>query len=95
MIPKNLLINRPASKEILKIAEKQFKGKEQPLFAVVGDLELDSCYGEGAIYVTENRILAIGNGFEGGFFKAGYLRLRNPDFFGYFRLRFAFIVPQK
>ena len=35
------------------------------------------------------------DGFEGGFFEAGYLRLWNPDFFGNFRLRFAFIVPQK
>ena len=75
MIPKNLLINKPASKEILKIAEKQFKGKEQPLFAVVGDLELDSCYGEGAVYVTENRILAIGNGFEGGFFSLDFANI--------------------
>ena len=65
MIPKNLLINRPASKEILKVAEKQFKGNEKPLFAVIGDLELDSSYGEGAVYVTESRIIAVGSGFDG------------------------------
>lgn len=68
MIPKNLLINKPASPQILKIAEKQFKGKDDaPLFAVIGDLDVDGSYGEGGVYVAKDRLLAIGKEFDGGF----------------------------
>ncbi len=67
MIPKDLLINKPASAEIVRIAEEQFKGKEKPLFAVTGDLAVNSNYGEGAVYVTDSRIVAVGDGFDEGF----------------------------
>ena len=75
MIPKDLLINKPASAQIAKIAEKQFKGAEKPLFAVVGDLAIDSSYGEGAVYVTENRVVAIGSGFDGGFLSLDFANI--------------------
>ena len=59
MIPKNLLINKPASPAILEIAEKQFKSKDDvPLFAVIGDLDVDGKYGEGGVYVAKNRLVA-------------------------------------
>ncbi len=68
MIPKNLLINKPASLAILEIAEKQFKSKDDvPLFAVIGDLDVDGKYGEGGVYVAKNRLVAIGKEFDGGF----------------------------
>ncbi|MBR3780501.1 MAG: ABC transporter ATP-binding protein [Clostridia bacterium] len=75
MIPKDLLINKPASNKIVLIAEKQFKGKEKPLFAVVGDLAVDSRYGEGAVYVTENRIVAVGDGFDEGFISLDFANI--------------------
>lgn len=75
MIPRDLLINKPASSEILKIAKKQFKGDEKPLFAVVGDLAINSDYGEGAVYVTEKRIVAISNSFEGGFISLDFVNI--------------------
>ena len=74
MIPKNLLINKPANPEILKTAEKVFKNDE-PLFAVIGDLELDSSYGEGAVYISKDRIIAIGNSFDGGFFSLDFANI--------------------
>ncbi|MBO5410792.1 MAG: ATP-binding cassette domain-containing protein, partial [Clostridia bacterium] len=67
MIPKDLLTNRQPSAEVLAIASEQFKGSEKPLFSIVGDLELDSSYGEGAIYVSENKIVAVCKDFDGGF----------------------------
>ncbi|MBR5561795.1 MAG: ABC transporter ATP-binding protein [Clostridia bacterium] len=67
MIPKDLLINRPASPSIRKIAEKQFKKDDAPLFAVIGDLDINSNYGEGGVYVAKDRIVAIGENFDGGF----------------------------
>ncbi len=75
MIPKDLLINKPASEKIALIAEKQFKGKEKPLFAVVGDLAVNSNYGEGAVYVTENRIVAVGDGFDEGFISLDFANI--------------------
>ena len=51
MIPKDLLINRPASPAIRKIAEKQFKKDDAPLFAVIGDLDINSNYGDIPGYV--------------------------------------------
>ncbi len=75
MIPRDLLINKPASPEILRIAEKQFKGDEKPLFAVVGDLAINSNYGEGAVYVTENRIVAISDSFEQGFLSLDFVNI--------------------
>ncbi len=68
MASKNLLINKPASPEIKKTAKKLFKNGDEPLFAIVGDLDLNSNYGEGAVYITESRIVAIGNGFDDGYF---------------------------
>lgn len=67
MIPKDLLINKPASPAIDKVAHKQFKKGDSPLFAVIGDLAVNSDYGESAVYVTKDRIVAVSNGFEGGF----------------------------
>ncbi len=75
MIPKDLLINKPASDSIARIAEKQFKGKEKPLFAVVGDLAVDSSYGEGAVYVTDSRIVAVGDGFDEGFISLDFANI--------------------
>ena len=67
VIPKDLLINKPASPEIRKIAEKQFGKDDAPLFAVIGDLDINSNYGEGGVYVAKDRIVAIGENFDGGF----------------------------
>ncbi len=67
MIPKDLLINKPASRAIEKVAEKQFKKGDKPLFAVIGDLDINSNYGEGGVYVSIDRIVAIGDCFDGGF----------------------------
>lgn len=75
MIPKDLLINKPASDKIVAIAEKQFEGNEKPLFAVTGDLAVDSRYGEGAVYVTENRIVAVGDGFADGFISLDFANI--------------------
>ena len=75
MIPKDLLINKPASARISEIAEKQFKGDEKPLFAVVGDLAVNSNYGEGAVYVTESRIVAVGDGFDEGFISLDFANI--------------------
>ena len=67
MIPKKLLINKPASRSVEKIASKQFKKGDEPLFAVIGDLDINSNYGEGGVYVTKDRIVAVGECFDGGF----------------------------
>ncbi len=67
MIPKNILINKPASRAIEKVASKQFKKDDEPLFAVIGDLDINSNYGEGGVYVAKDRIVAIGESFDGGF----------------------------
>ena len=67
MIPKNLLINKPAGAQTARIAQEQFDGKEPPLFAVIGDLDVDGCYGEGGIYVASDRLVAVGSEFDGGF----------------------------
>ncbi len=75
MIPKDLLINKPASASISAIAEKEFKGNEKPLFAVVGDLAVDSNYGEGAVYVTDKRIVAISDGFDEGFISLDFVNI--------------------
>lgn len=66
MLPKNLLINRPAPDEIASIAEKCFKDDE-PMFAVVSDLDGNSDYGVGAVYVTDDRIVSIGKDYDDGF----------------------------
>lgn len=75
MIPKKLLINKPASSQITKIAEKQFVD-DAPLFAVIGDLEINSSYGEGGIYVAANRIVAIGKEFDGGFISLDFSSIK-------------------
>lgn len=75
MIPKDLLINKPASARISEIAEKQFEGKDKPLFAVVGDLAVNSNYGEGAVYVAESRIVAVGDGFDEGFISLDFANI--------------------
>ena len=61
MLPDNLLINRPAPAEISSLAEKQFEDS-QPLFAVVSDLNINSDYGSGAVYVSADKIVAVGGG---------------------------------
>ncbi len=66
MIPEKLLINKPADKHIVKIAEKHFSKNEKPLFAVVSDLDINSNYGTGAIYVSADKIVAVGDCFDGG-----------------------------
>ena len=75
MIPKDLLINKPASRAIAKIAEKQFKKDDAPLFAVIGDLNIDSNYGEGGVYVAKDRIVAIGENFDGGFLSLDFANI--------------------
>jgi len=75
MIPKNMLINKPASAETQSIAKKVFKN-DDPLFAVVSDLEIDSSYGEGAIYVTKDRIVAIGKSFDGGYLSLDFVNIK-------------------
>ena len=70
-----LLINKPAGSAIEKIAKQQFKGGEEPLFAVVGDLAINSDYGEGAVYVTSDRIVAIGDGFDEGFISLDFANI--------------------
>ena len=75
MIPKDLLINKPASHEIRKIAEKQFKKGDTPLFAVIGDLDINSNYGEGGVYVAKDRIVAIGENFDGGFLSLDFANI--------------------
>ena len=75
MIPKEMLINKPASPEIKSIAKKIFKD-DDPLFAVVSDLEIDSSYGEGAIYVTKDRIVAIGKSFDGGYLSLDFVNIQ-------------------
>ena len=75
MIPKDLLINKPASARIAAIAEKEFGENEKPLFAVVGDLAVDSRYGEGAVYVTDSRIVAVGDGFDEGFVSLDFVNI--------------------
>ena len=67
LIPEKLLINKPASVHILSIAKKQFKGDDSPLFAVTGDLDIESNYGESAVFVAESRIVAIGDNFPDSF----------------------------
>ena len=64
MLPDNLLINRPAPAEISSLAEKQFEDS-QPLFAVVSDLDINSDYGSGAVYVSADKIVAVGGGIAG------------------------------
>lgn len=66
MIPEKLLINKPADKNIRRLAEKHFTKDEKPLFAVVADLDISSNYGTGAVYVAADKIVAVGNCFEGG-----------------------------
>ncbi|MBQ4626604.1 MAG: hypothetical protein IJB45_05055, partial [Clostridia bacterium] len=66
MIPEKLLINKPADKALLRIAEKHFADSEPPLFAVVADLDIKSNYGAGAVFVSSDRIVAIGDCFDGG-----------------------------
>ncbi len=75
MIPANLLINKPVSKKIERIAQEQFAGNEAPLFAVCGDLSLNSDYGEGAVYVCQNRIVAISDCFDGGFLSLDFANI--------------------
>ncbi len=75
MIPANLLINKPVSKKIERIAQEQFAGNEAPLFAVCGDLALNSDYGEGAVYVCKNRIVAISDCFDGGFLSLDFANI--------------------
>lgn len=70
-----LLINKPAGSAIEKIAKRQFKGKDAPLFAVVGDLAINSDYGEGAVYVTADRIVAVGDGFDEGFISLDFANI--------------------
>lgn len=66
MIPEKLLINKPADKSILRIAEAHFSDDEVPLFAVVADLDIKSNYGTGAVFVSSDKIVAIGESFDGG-----------------------------
>lgn len=66
MIPEKLLINKPADKNIRRLAEKHFAENEKPLFAVVADLDISSNYGTGAVYVSENKIVAVGDCFDEG-----------------------------
>ncbi len=66
MIPEKLLINKPADKHIVKTAEKHFGKNENPLFAVVSDLDINSNYGTGAVYVSADKIVAVGDYFDGG-----------------------------
>lgn len=66
MIPEKLLINKPADKNIRCLAEKHFIKDEKPLFAVVADLDISSNYGTGAVYVAADKIVAVGDCFEGG-----------------------------
>lgn len=75
MISKDLLINRPASPKIRKIAEKQFGKNETPLFAVIGDLDINSNYGECGVYVSDSRIIAIGDNFDGGFLSLDFANI--------------------
>lgn len=62
----DLLTNKPVPRALEKLAAEELKGKK-PLFAVVGDLEPDSNYGESLIYVFNDRLLAVSNQFEGGY----------------------------
>lgn len=66
MLPENLLVNRPEPAEISSIADRLFRD-EKPLFAVISDLDGNSDYGVGAVYASADRVVAIGDGFDGGF----------------------------
>ena len=79
MIPKDLLTNKQRAPTILAVASEQFKGEEKPLFSIVGDLELDSSYGEGAIYVSENKIVAICKDFDGGFISLDFASIEKIE----------------
>lgn len=79
LIPEKLLINKPASVHILSIAKKQFKGDDSPLFAVTGDLDIESNYGESAVFVAESRIVAIGDNFPDSFISLDFSSIENIE----------------
>lgn len=62
----SLLTNKPASPKIETAARRLFEGSDEPLFAVTSDLELNSDYGETAVYISCDRLVAFSNKFENG-----------------------------
>lgn len=67
MIPEALLINKPPSGDVARLAESAFKGKSAPLFAVISGVDLKGDYAESAVYVSSDRIVAFDPAFDGGF----------------------------
>lgn len=67
MSSKTLVSNKAASKQVEAIAYKAFDDGDEPLFAVIGDLENDSTYGESAIYVSASKLVAVSKQFDSGF----------------------------
>lgn len=62
----NLLANVPIPKEIQDAVLKINTSGDSPLFAVVGDLSLSGNYGDSALFVYNDRMIAVDESYEGG-----------------------------
>ena len=61
-----LLTNVPVPRRIQDTVLKLCSSGESPLFAVVGDLSLSGKYGDSALFVYEDRLIAVDESYENG-----------------------------
>ncbi len=66
MTTDRMLTNRPVPRQLEKLLNAIEPGGGEALFAVVGDLEPNSNYGESAIFVYADKIVCVSEQFEGG-----------------------------
>ncbi|HZJ77942.1 MAG TPA: ABC transporter ATP-binding protein [Clostridia bacterium] len=58
-MPRGFLINKQLPSSIQKKADEMFDSDEPPLFAVVGDLTLNGCYGQTALFITSKKLIVF------------------------------------
>ncbi len=66
METKQILTNRPITRNLEKLLNGVEPDGIDALFAVVGDLEPNSDYGESAIFVCADKLVCVSKQFEGG-----------------------------
>ncbi len=63
----DLLTNVPIPRKISDSVSELFSGGDSPLFAVVGDLSLSGRYGDSALFVFRDRLVAVDESYENGY----------------------------
>lgn len=79
MLSENLLTNKKIPEKLSEQICKILNDNEKPLFALMGDLDLDGKYADSVMVATETRLIVFDHLYENGFYSVPYTSIRGAS----------------